>query len=284
MAMIPSFVRTAVDSWTPSLGHAYREARHRRAISKPVLTPFGFTLALPPSSLIGVHVGEQMASGEYERDEIRVFLQHLQSAAVCIDIGANIGLYTCLAASQAKRVIAVEPMAINQRYLFQNLVNNGWTDAEVYPCGFSSAPGLKLIYGGGPVASFLPQWHAGTATYSAIVPVTTLDIIAGTRFDGLPIVIKVDVEGVEFEVFKGAERTLRLNPKPVWIVEIQLNRDRSGALNDKFYETFEVFWRQGYQSSTADSSQQAVRPEDVSRWVANGCVDGGTWNYLFFQN
>jgi FkbM family methyltransferase len=148
----------------------------------------------------------------------------------------------------------------NHRYLFKNLADNGLFDIEVYPVGLSSRPGLKRIYGSGAVASFLPAWHAATATRFAVVPVTTLDIVIAARFDGVPITIKMDVEGFEFEVLKGSERTLRLHPAPAWLVEIQLARDAAGGLNDRFYETFEIFWRQGYQSAVADAKQHPVLP------------------------
>jgi FkbM family methyltransferase len=99
-----------------------------------------------------------MAAGAFETNEIAVFLKHLQNASVCFDIGANIGLYSCLAASQGKQVIAVEPSRSNLDLLYANLGCNGLLDVEVFPLGLSSKGGIKHLFGGGTGASFVSGW------------------------------------------------------------------------------------------------------------------------------
>ena len=265
-------LKRAVDSWTPRLGRIYRQLRDARAAhGRPVPTPFGFQLAGCPA----------MASGSFETEEIGVFLQYLEGVSVCVDIGANIGLYSCLAASRGRRVVAIEPLLRNVNVLFRNLACNGYFDVEVYPLGLSSQPGIGRLYGGGSGASFVPGWAGNPHGWSRLAPVSTLDVLAGARFDGLPLLIKLDVEGFELEVLKGAERTLNLTPKPLWLVEISLKEPWPSGWNDKFRETFEVFWRHGYQARIADSAQRPVGPRDVSRWAAKGCIDFGWHNYFF---
>jgi FkbM family methyltransferase len=272
MSTIRSAAKRAVDSWMPSVGRAYRSLREERAALAPaVLTPFGFKLAGNTS----------MASGIFEKKEIDLFLKHLQRASTCIDIGANIGLYTCLAASHGKHVVAIEPMPSNLKFLYRNLVRNGFTDVEVFPLALSSSAGILRIFGDGTAASLLQGWAGAPEKSCKIVPVTTLDVIVNTRFDGLPLLIKLDVEGFETEVLKGGQRTMSLDPRPTWLVEIVLNEHFPGGLNDRFYETFEVFWRHGYHATTADDEQRPVQPDHVSRWVKQGSVDFGSHNYLF---
>jgi hypothetical protein len=127
----------------------------------------------------------------------------------------------------------------------------------------------------------LQGWAGASEKSYKIVPVTTLDVIVNTRFDGLSLLIKIDVEGFEREVLKGGQRTLSLDPRPTWLVEIVLNEHFPAGLNDRFYETFEVFWRHGYHVTTADDEQRLVQPDDISRWVKQGSVDFGSHNYLF---
>ena len=243
----------------------------RAALAPPLPTPFGFTLAGNVS----------MAAGAFETDEIEIFLKRLQNATACIDIGANIGLYTCLAAAQGKHVIAVEPLPLNLAVLYRNLLCNEFHDVEVFPLGLSGKAGIKRLFGGNTGASFLPGWGGASDRRHELVPVSTLDLIVNSRFNGHPILIKIDVEGFEYDVLGGAEHTLGLSPRPAWLVEICLNQNFQSGLNDKFHDTFEIFWRRGYEARTANREERLIHPSDVSRWVKQGHVDFGTHNYLF---
>jgi FkbM family methyltransferase len=243
----------------------------RAALAPPTPTPFGFKLA----------GNDSMAAGAFEMDEVELFLRHLQNASTCIDIGANIGFYTCLAAAQGKHVIAVEPLPLNLAILYQNLLCNDFLDVEVLPLGLSGKASIKRLFGGNTGASFLPGWGGASDQWYKIVPISTLDVIVNTRFDGQPLLIKMDVEGYEYEVLKGAERTLSLQPRPVWLIEISLRENFPNGLNDKFADTFDIFWRHGYQARTATREAQPIDASDVSRWVKQGHVDFGSHNYLF---
>jgi hypothetical protein len=96
-----------------------------------------------------------MVDGKFESAEIREFCRHLDRAAVCVDIGANVGLYTCIAANRGKQVVAVEPMARNLEVLYRNIDGNGFHDVEVFPLGLSCESGVKRIYGSGVCASLV---------------------------------------------------------------------------------------------------------------------------------
>ena len=270
MVRLERFVRDKVSSWAPGLARAYRQNRDERTASKPPsLTPYGFKFSGP------------RAISNYETEEIEVFLECLRRSSVCIDIGANVGLYSCLAISCGKQVLAVEPNPINLQRMYKNLISNEFLDIEVYPVGVSNEPGLKRLYGSGLNASFVTGWARAKDNCYTVAPLTTLDILVGTRFDGSQVTIKIDVEGLEFEVVKGGTRTLALTPKPFWLIEIVLTEQIPGGLNTRMYETFEIFWRNGYQARTADRERKLVQPKDIERWVASGFRDFGSYNYLF---
>jgi len=272
LSVIRSTVRSAVLRCAPGLAHAYRLMRDRRvAVAPPVQTSFGFTLA----------GNKRLANGHHEEAEIGVFLGLIERASVCVDIGANIGLYTCVAASRGKHVLAVEPLARNLELLYRNIEANNFTEVEVFPLGLTSRTGVERIYGFGMGASLIQGWAGSLRNSYKLVAVSTLDLILNSRFVGLPLLIKMDVEGLELEVLKGAAQTLGMNPRPKWIVEICLNEHFPGGQNDKFCETFETFWRCGYKTSIADGEQRVVGQGDVLRWARLGRVDFGSHNYLF---
>jgi FkbM family methyltransferase len=269
MSVIRSTVRSAVLRCAPGLAHAYRLMRDRRVAA--VQTSFGFTLA----------GNKRLANGRHEEAEIGVFLGLVNRASVCVDIGANIGLYTCIAASRGKHVLAVEPLARNLELLYRNIEANNFTEVEVFPLGLTSRTGVERIYGFGTGASLVQGWAGSLSNSYKLVAVSKLDLILSSRFEGLPLLIKMDVEGFELEVLKGAEQTLRMIPRPKWIVEICLNEHFPGGRNDNFCETFETFWRRGYKARIVDSEQRVVEQADVLRWARQGHVDFGSHNYLF---
>lgn len=226
-----------------------------------------------------------MATAEFEPDEIRAFLRHCETCDVVLDIGANVGLYSCLAANLGKHVVSFEPAPRNLKFLYRNLWSNDFTTVEVLPVGLGRQPGLKPIYGFGGISSFIPGWAQAPDRPTALVPVTTLDLVMENRFPGERLFIKMDVEGFESEVLAGASRMLSRFPKPTWMVEIQLSGGAAPAgVSDRFGKTFDFFWNAGYKCQTFGSGRTNVTPDDVSKWIKSGAVEFGTINFLFHDN
>jgi len=252
-------LRNFIETRFPVAARHIRLARAERAASLPATALEGFKLASPPLML---HPG-------WEAAEKHALLAALANRSVCVDIGSNVGYYACLARSRGKKVIAIEPQPQNLAYLYRNLEYNGYFDVEVYPVGLSSKPGIERIYGSFDTSSFVPGWArwANPGKISTIVPVTTLDVLIGNRFSGYDVVIKMDVEGYEPEVLAGAPRTLALEPKPFWLMEVLLN-DRSipGGINSQFRQIFETFWGYGYQAKTLDL--RTVSRDEVKGYLA----------------
>ena len=246
-----------------------RDATSRR---RTIQTAYGFTLVGDPA----------IAAAGWEGDEIAAFISLLETHDVVVDIGANVGIYSCLAASRGKKTVAIEPLRRNLNYLYRNLWDNQLRNVEVFPMGLAQAPGLGRIYGYGGIASFLPGWAQARETQSTLVPLTSLDAVVNGRFGGKRLLIKLDVEGFELEVLAGAVATLDRIPKPTWLVEILLRGEVvPGGMNSKFAETFAMFWERSYCCYKLDRAQTPVGPDEVSRWIRNGSVEGDTRDYLF---
>ncbi len=244
-----------------------------------VTTPLGFKLTS------GFHPAyRMMREGTFEPQETLLLQRLMGRCDRFVDIGANLGYYTCLALQQGKPVVAFEPQEQNLRCLFRNLESNGWSGsrAEVFPLGLSDRPGLLTLYGAsGPSASLLPNWAGYSAGYGKVIPVSTLDRLLEGRYERERLLVKIDVEGAEFQVLRGAMGTLSRSPRPVWLLEVCLEEFHPDGSNPDFEAVFALFWHHGYQAFTATHNPQPVTARDVERWVQARHSDCGTFNYVF---
>lgn len=240
------------------------------------MTPHGFSMIAGNS----LH-HRSMQDGTFEPEEVALMSALLKRASVFVDIGANIGFYSCLARSLGKYVVAIEPQEQNLKYLYSNLQGNGWKDVEVYPMGLSDHPGVETLYGiSSTGASLLPGWAAQPKSFTKTIPVSTLDIMLGSRFSGKEVLIKLDVEGFEYQVLRGCREILSMQPRPIWMVEICLSEFHPGGLNPRYRDTFDTFFNAGYEARAANEYQTRVTPADIERHVKTGLSDSGVLNYL----
>lgn len=246
-------------------------------LKKEKLSPLGFKL------VVGSYAANrQMQDGNYETEETNIIKKLLAEADVFVDVGANIGIYTCLARSLGKPSLAVEPQPRNLKLLYANLIINGWSDTEVYPLGLSKDYGLMPLYGAsGPSASLVQGWAGYSKRFKQVIPLMTMDGLLGNRFMGKKLLIKIDVEGAEYEVMCGAQKTIDLVPRPTWFVEICLGEYLPNGINPNFEKIFDLFWKRNYKALLADSKLTPVIPGDINRWIKSGHTDTGIINYIF---
>ena len=243
-----------------------------------VVTPLGFKL------ISGFHPAYAlMRKGTFEIEETELISQLLKEIDVFVDIGANLGYYTCIAVQQGATVVAFEPQEQNLRCLFANLIANRWENhVEIFPVALSDKPGLLTLYGAsGPSASLVKNWAGYSSHFRKTVPVSTLDNVLAGRFASQSLLIKIDVEGAEYQVLKGATRLISREPRPIWLLEICFQEFHPSGLNPDFREIFQLFWDNGYVAYTATKEPTLVTPVDVERWLVNQQSDSGTFNYVF---
>jgi FkbM family methyltransferase len=144
-----------------------------------------------------------------------------------VDVGAHIGLYTLIAAKKvgpSGKVIAIEPDPDNCNLLKRNIELNRLTNVTILErAAFSSNSKLKL---------YLPGKERGFTKLSTImanravtenfleIDATTLDHLM--LMQGITQVnwIKIDVEGAELEVLKGATVTLSVSKDLAMLIEV----------------------------------------------------------------
>jgi FkbM family methyltransferase len=178
------------------------------------------------------------------------FMQSLlKPGDVVIDGGANIGLFTLLAAAgvgSQGRVIACEPSPTTMRLLRANVDRNGFDWVELREVALASEPGrlrLRVFTPGSGFSSFAP---ADTSTGVEVeVEVATLDDVASEVLERLKLV-KLDVEGAELLALRGAPRVLH-HARPDFIVELEPEHlERQGGSIAEVQELFDEAGYVGY--------------------------------------
>lgn len=138
-------------------------------------------------------------------------MAELNTDDVFFDIGANVGLYTCLVGEKLStgKVVAFEPHPANYERLIENVQLNNQS-ARVENLGLSNSQrsaeltvGRNISGAGGPRVS-------NNCTDDKTVPIK---LTSGNYYisehEIVPDVIKIDVEGHEYEVIKGIEKALK---------------------------------------------------------------------------
>jgi FkbM family methyltransferase len=224
-----------------------------------------------------------MVNSSFEMTEMSILKNLIEESDVFIDIGANIGYYTCMACSLSKMVLAFEPQQQNIACLLDNVLINNWTQLiEIYPIGLGKQPDILTLYGAsGPSASLLNGWAGYSNKFRKLIPVNSLDNILSDRFSNKKITIKIDVEGAEYDVLKGALSTLRRTYKPSWFLEICLDQFHPNGFNPYFEETFNIFFENGYEAHVADATKKIVTVQDIRTWAKNKSTGSAEFNYYF---
>jgi FkbM family methyltransferase len=191
--------------------------------------------------------------------------QYLDPAKDALDIGANIGLFTVLIAQKLTsphKVLAVEPTPLALSYLRRNLIRNGLADSVIVYEGLVADKGgpytLKIIPGKEEYSSLGDMVHSsivGRAYQVAQVEGETVDSLV-TRFGLQPGLIKIDTEGAELLVLRGARQTL-LKYHPILLSELadSLLNTLGGSSN----QVVELLIELGYRIINVDYPEKPVQ-------------------------
>jgi len=193
--------------------------RWRTWLGRPVrihLPRQHLTLSLPPE-WHGAAKLLYIFRDDYEPDLI-VLNKFLAPGAVMVDVGANYGIFSLNAArlvGQTGRVLAFEPAQNNFSTFEKNLALNQAAQVSALRMALAEKPGrLRLYHDPDPTRNSLAP--GSNAQDFEEVEVNTLDAVL--RENGISRVdfIKIDVEGADELVCRGARETLQTCRPPVF--------------------------------------------------------------------
>jgi FkbM family methyltransferase len=148
----------------------------------------------------------------------------LRPGMVVVDVGANIGLFSAVAASivgRTGRVVAVEPEARNCAFIHRTLQRNGFTQVEVVQAAVAARCGAGELFLNEENKADHRIFAAGSRDprRSVAVELLTLDELVARQ--GLPRVdvLKMDIQGAEGAAFEGMPQVLRDNHDIVVLME-----------------------------------------------------------------
>ena len=218
---------------------------------------------------------------EFEGRMFGIFQRLVRPGDVCYDVGANMGLYVRAFAGpfKAGTVVAFEPMRENLELLRQNIAladdpakirlieaalsdRDGEELLQVDDVMTSSAA-LDRVTGGRPSTG---REQYGLPALTETVKVARLDTIVEQEHLPPPHLIKIDIEGGELLMLRGAIETLRRH-RPILVMEmhdLELTRQVLQLLDENGYHVF---------AEIPDGGQQ------VHRQVHASDVDGRTNPY-----
>jgi FkbM family methyltransferase len=171
--------------------------------------------------------------GLHEFEDMGFTLHFLRKKDLFIDIGANIGSYTILSSSHVgSKTIAIEPVPSTFSNLVTNISINQIEDrVKALNIALGSKKGLITF-----TSSLDSVNHVAIDSDKDIINVnieTLDDILIGQE---IPVLLKIDVEGYETEVVKGARRIINDDGLKAIIIELTGSGNRYGYNEDKIHE------------------------------------------------
>ncbi len=222
-----------------------RQLSSQSSVYKATMSYEGYCLTLEPT-LASMTTLVLLGQGQWFEKEVEFCRQLLQPGMIVIDVGANVGVYTFLAArcvGPAGRVYAIEPTPNCMACLKSTIVDNQ-LESCVVPIEAAVGSQLGQVFLVFQAASVFNQIVTDKAAVDGrraqAVAQLTLDHLWACEHEPQVDLLKIDVEGAELKVLEGAEQLLR-QLEPIVMFENRQGIKISGAESVKFLATL------GYQ-------------------------------------
>jgi FkbM family methyltransferase len=172
--------------------------------------------------------------GEFCEGEYEVFGQILRHGMTVVDVGANIGMHTvCFAelVGASGRIFAFEPRRARYHVLCGNLAINGLSQVAAFQASLASTAGTMML-----PRSVDADGAGDEPQASEQVPTATLDSFDLNQCH----LLKVDVQGMELDVLRGASETLAKHHPVLYVANGQRANSRAliGWLLDCNYDLY----------------------------------------------
>ncbi len=201
----------------PTYAYLYRHWAPRGQL---FVIAHGHKLFLDPQDM-GMARAFLLFDGQWEETETRLFSAAVKEGMTVVDVGANLGYYTLLAArlvGPTGKVYAFEPSPENFALLSRNVEANGYQNVVLVPKAVSNISGIATLQidGGSSGGHSLSGFRGGSESVG--VETVALDEYFADGKESVDV-IKVDAEGAEMAIFDGMSEILTRNPDLTLLTE-----------------------------------------------------------------
>lgn len=210
----------------------------------------------------GAEAANIWSGSRFERHEIAFILRVLRPGMTFFDIGANVGIYSIVAAKKYPnvRVYAFEPSEWTFQVLEENIRLNALSNVAAIRTALGDRIGEVVLHVNAPGRDGLntigkPSHPDCQIVTQEKVPMSTLDTFIQSH-KILVDVMKVDVEGAELMVFRGGKKLLERKDAPLILYE-----SYSWCTKGFNYHPVEIMWLlqdYGYSLFLLDSESGRV--------------------------
>ena len=152
------------------------------------------------------HVSKGIAEdGVWEAFETQLFLERLKPDSVFVDVGANIGYYTLIAASligEQGKIFSFEPDPENFYLLQRNLQHNHFSSVDAVDAALSDEDSIGKLYLNEDNYGDHQVYDDGSGRQSRSIRLLNGEHYLGSKVSAIDL-LKVDTQGAEYHVIKG---------------------------------------------------------------------------------
>jgi FkbM family methyltransferase len=244
---------------------------HHTSAQFQVQVPYVGIFSTPQDDL----VGQLLEQGIFEGPEQAFVWLYLRSGDTFWDCGAHAGLFSCIAAQRLGnqgRIVGFEPHPVCFQLYGQNLKSLGCECFTPFNIGLSDRAGSAELHLGKAGMSAFSTLADGATDHGEIgvetvrVDLRSIDDVMAELGGGPVALAKLDVEGWESFVLKGAQGTIQAHQFPVWMIEFtEENAVAAGSSTQALRSQLESF---GYHICRFDATRLQLVPEPPRSFYA----------------
>jgi FkbM family methyltransferase len=232
---------------------------------------------------------ELVLKGVHEKNSTNQFKKEVKEGMVLLEIGANIGYYTLIAAriiGGQGHIYAFEPSPQNFKSLVDNVTINGFDDiVEAHKKGLGDKTGKSKFFLStkSNMSSFLRREDMGEIKQVQTIEVDTItvdDFLDGEKID----YIRMDVEGFEWEVVEGMGKTLEDKENSPKGMFIEIHSELLKKNNHSVREFINILKGYGYDiKKSFYRGRSDISVDSTAELLNHNLLEKGYWETFFVK-